>query len=131
MFRIAPAAFLAAVTLASPAPAWTARNGLDVEPTGRPGEVVVEYDPRLIDTDFWAAAGDYVIRAMGMPASTRLYRSATPRRRGQGYFFTINKDDGTPTSGISSFGKDRDNSSISAGHAQGAFFRPLLFDLRF
>jgi hypothetical protein len=70
-----------------------------------------------------------VTRALGMPASTRLYRSASPRRPGGPYAFTTNKEDGTPKSGISTFGRDRDDTSISAGHAAAAFYRPLRFDL--
>ncbi|MFN0114129.1 MAG: hypothetical protein ACKVPY_05580 [Paracoccaceae bacterium] len=130
MFRSLPVV-LVFVLLAVPASAWTARNGLEVQPTGRAGEVVVEYDGRLDQTDFWCAAGDYVIRVMGLASSTRLYRSATPRQRGHGYMFTINREDGTPKSGITSIGKNRDDTSISAGHAQTAFFRPLLYDQRF
>ena len=53
--------------LASPAMAFQARNGAEV--TGTATEIVVVARPGLSSSESWCAAGDFVIRALGQPAT--------------------------------------------------------------
>lgn len=80
--------------LASPVSAFTASNGLGVQPTGG-NTFTVPYDSRSELTAFWCAAGDYAKSALAQPASARIYRaSGVPRGAGQGVQFSL-----TPVSG--------------------------------
>ena len=113
MFRSAltACAFLA---LALPAQAFIAKNELIVEP--RPdGTFEVPYRGLSGASDFWCAAGDYVVRDLGLPAGTRIYRvSSPPRRGGQGVTFSLTPEGATKT-GLVLFGGGR---SVSASHAR-------------
>lgn len=101
--------------LASPAMAFQARNGAEV--TGTATEIVVVARPGLSSSESWCAAGDFVIRALGQPATTPLYRvTPPPRRAGEGVTFSLSPEGATDRTGLLLLG-DRD-ASLSAGHAQ-------------
>ena len=107
--------------LPTAAPAWMAENGLVVEPSGG-SDFSVPYRGKSGARDFWCAAGDYVIRELGKPPGTRIYRtSSSPRRSGQGIRFSLSSD-GAKKPGLFLFTGGR---SVSAGHARG-FCRDLL-----
>lgn len=106
---------LSLALLPTAAPAWIAQNGLVVEPTGG-SDFSVPYRGKSGVRDFWCAAGDYVIRELGQPPGTRIYRtSSPPRRSGQGIRFSLSSE-GAKRPGLFLFSGGR---SVSAGHAQG------------
>jgi hypothetical protein len=101
--------------LASPAMAFQARN--DAQVTGTAAEIVVASRPGLSSSESWCAAGDFVIRALGQPATTPLYRvTPPPRRAGETVTFSLSSEAATDRTGLLLLG-DRD-ASLSAGHAQ-------------
>ena len=84
-------AALALLTLPTTASAWMAQNGLKVECA--PGGFHVPYRGLSGPRDFWCAAGDYVVRELGMSPDTLIYRtSSPPRRSGQGIRFSLNPE---------------------------------------
>ena len=102
--------------LASPAFAFTASNDLRVHPTGD-GQFTVPYRGQSAAAAFWCAAGDYVVRDLRQPASTRIYRtSAVPRLSGQGMDFALTAAASTGKTGLVLLGPD--DGSISAALAQ-------------
>ena len=104
------------ISLASPAAAFVAGNDLTVRPTG-PGQFTVPYQGKPGPTDFWCAAGDYVIRSLGQPPQTRIYRtSAPPRRSGQGMDFSLSASPEQAKTGLIVLGED--DRSLSALLAQ-------------
>lgn len=101
--------------LASPAMAFQARNGAQV--SGTATQIVVVSRPGLSSSESWCAAGDFVIRALGQPAATPLYRvTPPPRRVGGAVTFSLSPEGATDRTGLLLLG-DRD-ASLSAGHAQ-------------
>ncbi len=113
-----PVLILAALTLAAPANAFTARNGLEARQIGST-EIEVPFRHVGIETAYWCAAGDYAVRVLKLPNATRIYRaSPPPRKQGQGITFTLDPAKAADP-GLSIFGKDK--SSISLGHATGNF----------
>lgn len=122
MFRIAAAAFLAAI-LAQPASAFMARNDLIVTPTAE-GRFEVPYRGLSGASDFWCAAGDYVVRELGLPADTEIFRvSAPPRRSGQGIAFGLSPEGATATGlALLSGGP-----GVTAAHARQLCEVPRLF----
>jgi hypothetical protein len=132
MRNLAFTATLAALAaLASPAAAFRASNGFDVTPTG-PKEFVVEYEVTRNENRYWCAAGDFVIRGLGLSNKTRIYRaSPPPRRRGEGITFTLDPAAAAKGGGVSSFSNDGRDGSVSAGHARGSlcsYFEEFPFD---
>ena len=74
---------------ALPAQAFMATNDLIVEPASD-GSFHVPYRGLNGASDFWCAAGDYVIRSLHMSPDTRIFRlSSPPRRAGQGITFSL------------------------------------------
>lgn len=73
MFRAIPAALAAVATLAPLSSwAWQADNFLTVNPLpGGAFEVIGK--PGSAGPDFWCAAGDYAIRALGAAGTQRVY----------------------------------------------------------
>jgi hypothetical protein len=101
--------------LASPSMAFQARN--DAQVAGTAAEIVVASRPGLSSSESWCAAGDFVIRALGQPATTPLYRvTPPPRRAGETVTFSLSSEAATDRTGLLLLG-DRD-ASLSAGHAQ-------------
>ena len=88
MLSSAAAAVLFLAT-AVPSHAFIAQNNLVVDPMGA-GEFEVPYRGLSGTSDFWCAAGDYVVRGLNLPPRTRIYRtSSPPRRSGQGVSFSL------------------------------------------
>ena len=101
--------------IASPALAFTARNGVEVQ--GSADQINVEPSAGQAAPESWCAAGDFVIRELGQPATTPLYRvTPPPRRAGEGVTFSLLPEGATDRTGLLLLG-DRD-ASLSAGHAQ-------------
>lgn len=100
--------------LALPAQAFMATNDLIVEPASE-GNFHVPYRGLNGASDFWCAAGDYVIRGLDLPPDTRIFRlSSPPRRAGQGVTFGLSPE-GARNTGLFIFG---DRRSVSAAHAR-------------
>lgn len=124
--RLAPLA-LAAAVLAAPAAAFTASNGLPVQATG-PDSFVVGWNGRSGPAQFWCAAGDFTVRALGLPSNTRVYRtSPAPRAPGEGIAFSLDPSRAVD-SGLTRFGA-RD-AGLSAAAARG-LCEPLILIDRF
>jgi hypothetical protein len=101
--------------LATPG-AFTAANGLHVQTTGAES-FAVPYRGLSGPTDFWCAAGDYTIRALGQPAATPIFRtSPLPRRSGEGMEFSLNATASVGKTGLALLGADTDG--VSAALAQ-------------
>ena len=82
---------LVLMALPTAAPAWLAQNGLVVEPGA--GGFTVPYRGLSGARDFWCAAGDYVVRELGLPPDTKIFRtSSPPRRSGQGISFSLSPE---------------------------------------
>lgn len=110
------------LALAAPAQAFIARNGLVVEPAPG-GTFEVPYRGLSGVSDFWCAAGDYVVRDLGMPADTRIFRvSSPPRRAGQGITFSLSPE-GAKKTGLLLLGDGR---GVSAAHARQMCDTPRL-----
>ena len=92
MLRSAAAAILFLAT-AVPSHAFVAKNDLVVVSVGT-GSFEVPYRGLSGTSDFWCAAGDYVVRELNLPPTTRIYRtSSPPRRAGQGIAFSLSGRD--------------------------------------
>lgn len=91
-------------------------NGLTVQPTG-PKDFHVVFGGLTGNEDFWCAAGDFVIRGLGLPSSTRIYRtSPPPRHAGEGVDFSLSDAKATD-SGFTRFGaRDKGLSAAAAQH---------------
>lgn len=108
------ASLAALVLAAAPAQAFIARNGLVVE-SAPGGAFEVLYRGLSGASDFWCAAGDYVIRELRLSPDTRIYRlSSPPRRSGQGITFSLSSE-GAKRTGLALLSGGR---SISAAHAR-------------
>ena len=106
------AAILAMTTL--PANAFLATNKLLVRDT-EGGTFEVPYRGLSGPSDFWCAAGDYVIRELNLPPDTRIYRtSSPPRRSGQGMTFSLSSE-GAKATGLAFFSRGR---GVTASHAR-------------
>lgn len=117
MFRLVSSS-LAVALLASPASAFWAKNGMEVSPVDRQ-TFRVEFMSVESEKQYLCAAGDYVIRALGMSVRTRFYReSPAPRKRGQGITFTLDESRKTDLGMISSFSKNKWDGGLSAGEAR-------------
>lgn len=98
--RLPALALALALALAGPATAFTAQNGLIVRDEGA-GDFVVPWRGRSGAADFWCAAGDYGVRALHLPPSTRIYRaSEPPRRAGDGVRFTLDPARAASSTGL-------------------------------
>ena len=110
MFR----AVLILSLLASPAFAFSARNAVQV--SGNSEKIVVASRSGLSSAQAWCGAGDFVISALRLPTTTRIYRiSPPPRRATEGIVFSLSATGASEDTGLNTFGK-KDN-SVSAGHA--------------
>lgn len=106
--------FIIAALMATPASAFVAENDLIVRGTGG-GTFEVPYRGLSGVSQFWCAAGDYVIRDLGQPSTTKIYRtSSPPRRSGNGITFSLSSE-GAKRTGLFVLGSPR---GISASHAR-------------
>lgn len=100
MVRSLLSALVLGLTLAGPAQAFHAVNGMTVRDRGN-GTFEVPFTGRSRVTDFWCAAGDYAARALGLPATARIWRqSEPPRRSGEGIRFSIHPEGAASASGL-------------------------------
>lgn len=117
MFRLVSGS-LALALLAGPVFGFSARNGMDVRAIDA-RTFVVEFPSPEGETQYLCAAGDYVIRALGLSARTRIFRaSPPPRKQGQGITFTLDETKKVDLGMLSSFGKGKTDGGISAGNAR-------------
>ena len=101
--------------LSTPALAFQARNDAQVD--GRADQIIVASRPGLASSESWCAAGDFVIRGLGMASTTPVYRlTPPPRRAGESVEFSLSPAGATERLGLVRFGGTADQ--ISAGHAQ-------------
>lgn len=120
MFRPLLSAVLV-LGFAMPASAFIAKNGMRVHPVDAQS-FVVEFPSPGAETQYLCAAGDYVIRALGLSARTRIYRaSPPPRKQGQGITFTLDATRKTTMGLFTEFGNNKGDGSISAGEARGTY----------
>jgi hypothetical protein len=111
---------------AAPAQAWIAQNGLLVQPVSAT-DFFVPFRGRPASTSFWCAAGDYVIRRLGMPPGTRVFRlSAPPRRSGEGILFSLSPE-GAQERGVQVWGSKDKGMSASLAQTYCANEEPLFF----
>lgn len=109
------------LAFAAPASAFTAKNGMRVQPVDLQS-FIVEFPSPDAETQYLCAAGDYVIRGLGLSARTRIYRaSPPPRKQGQGITFTLDASKKTTMALFTEFGKDKGDGSISAGSARDIY----------
>lgn len=107
---------IAAATLASPALAWRASNGFVVE---RIDEMRFQVNSRgrLGPSNAWCAAGDYVLKVMGLPFATPIWRaSPPPQGSGAPILFTLAPSDQHYDTGLAQIGNK--SLSVSASLAQ-------------
>jgi hypothetical protein len=108
--------YLLPFLVATEAQAFTARNDMRVVPTGSTA-FSVPWSGDSAATAFWCAAGDYVIRALGQPPGTRIYRtSPLPRRSGQPMQFSLSPEASIGSTGLAVLGSD--DGGLSAAFAQ-------------
>lgn len=101
--------------LASPALAFQARN--DVSVSGTADQIVVAARPGLSSPESWCAAAEFVVRVLGMPSATRIYRvSPPPRRSGEDVMFSLSATNASERTGLLRIGAT--DNSVSAGHAR-------------
>ncbi len=86
-----------AMLAASPASAFIAENDLIVRSTGGTS-FEVPFRGLSGASQFWCAAGDYVVRELNQPVSTKIFRtSSPPRRAGKGITFSLSPEGATRT----------------------------------
>lgn len=106
---------------------FSAVNGLAVQPAGAQ-DFHVAFGGLTGNDDFWCAAGDYVTRGLGLPPSTRIYRtSAPPRHAGEGVDFSLSDAQATD-SGFSRFGATDKGMSAAAAQNYCQQFLLIPFD---
>lgn len=104
--------FVTALSLPGP---FTAANGLAVYPSE--AGFAVPYRGLSGPTDFWCAASDFAIRALGQSGDTLIYRtSALPRPSGEGMAFSLNPQASVGKTGLALLGGNGDG--VTAGLAQ-------------
>ncbi|OYX41938.1 MAG: hypothetical protein B7Z02_13705 [Rhodobacterales bacterium 32-67-9] len=110
------AALLLALALATPVSAFTAQNGLIVQPEGQ-ASFTVPWRGKAGPADFWCAAGDYAVRKLHLSPTARIYRaSEPPRRSGEPIRFTLRADEAARRTGLAVIGAR--GAGLSVGHAQ-------------
>lgn len=120
-------AAVAVIALAQPSHAFTAQNGMTVTQIDAT-DFMVAYKSLPSETEYLCAAGDYVVRALGLPSKTRLFRaSPPPRKQGQGIRFTTDPTRKVKMGLFTSFGTQPSDGGISAGAATGAYCERILW----
>ncbi len=113
--------FALIITAASPALAFTAKNGMRVQPVDA-ATFLVDFPSPDAETQYLCAAGDYVMRALGQSARTPIYRaSPSPRKQGQGITFTLDPARKTEMALFTSFGREKGDGGIAAGTARDTY----------
>ena len=113
---------LAGSLFALPAHAFQAQNDLIVD--GEASNFHVRMSPGQGASQSWCAAGDFVIRGLGLSPLTRIYRtSEPPRRQGEGVSFSLSPEGAASRTGLMIIGGD--GISLNAAFAQQHCFRML------
>ena len=108
--------------MTSPAVAFTARNGVQV--TGHADQIEVQPSAGQAAPQSWCAAGDFVIRQLGLSASTPVYRVSPPPRRGrEGVIFSLSAEGASSRTGLLRLGAT--DASLTASHAQSLCWNSL------
>ena len=120
-----PLISIVAIFVASQANAFLAENDLIVKATGTE-TFEVPYRGLSGPSDFWCAAGDYVIRDLKRPVDTLIYRtSSPPRRAGTGMSFSL-RADGAKKTGLVLLSRGR---GVTASHARQLCGERRRFDM--
>ncbi len=114
--------------LAVPSTWFRAVNGMWVQPE-TPRKFYVPWNGDPGPGVFFCAAGDYVIRRLGLPQSTRIFRlSEPPRRAGEGIWFSLDAEGAASRTGVTTLWADGPANSLSAAASKGfcdaMFYRP-------
>lgn len=110
-----------------PADAFTAQNGMTVVGTSST-DFTVTFDSVPRETDYLCAAGDFLIRGLGLPSKTRLFRaSPPPRQQGKGISFTTDPSRKVKMGLFTSFSPIPGDGGISAGAATGSYCEKILW----
>ncbi len=113
---------LTGMLAAAPAHAFRAQNDLIVDGTAQAFHV--RTSPGQGASQSWCAAGDFVIRGLGMDPLTRIWRtSEPPRRQGEGVSFSLSPEGAASKTGLFVIGAE--GASINASFAQQHCFRML------
>jgi hypothetical protein len=110
-----PSLLLFAALAASPAAAYMAQNDFTVRQLD---DTRFEVQPRggLGSSEAWCAAGDFVIRALGLPGNTPIWRiTEIPRRSGESMVFSLTSEGANSSTGLASLGG---GASVTAAHAE-------------
>jgi hypothetical protein len=90
---------LAIVLLTTPAHAYLAQNSLRVQ--GDTAAFEVQFSPGMGAPGAWCAAGDYAIRYLNLPHTTKIWRvSEPPRGVGEGVSFATSPSGAASKSGL-------------------------------
>jgi len=109
------------VPWAMPAHAFTAQNRMTVIGTNST-DFLVAFDFVPNETDYLCAAGDFLIRGLGLPSKTRFFRaSPPPRKQGKGILFTTDPARKVKMGLFTSFSAEPDDGGISAGVAVASY----------
>ena len=115
------------LALADPSHAFTAQNGMTVTRVNAT-DFVVEFESVPRETEYLCAAGDFVVRALGLPSKTRLFRaSPPPRQQGKGIRFTTDPARKVKMGLFTSYGTKPTDGGISAGSATGSYCERILW----
>ncbi len=114
--RMTCLALVLGALMAPPAAAFTAWNGNAVRESA-PGQFEVRWRGGLSGApEFWCAAGDFVVRGLGLSHATRIWRiSPEPRRSGAPVRFSLSSEGAVDTGLVILWG---DDSSLSASGAK-------------
>jgi hypothetical protein len=112
-------ALMACVPADTASASYVAQNGERVQGTAAGFTVLAS--PGQGASRSWCAAGDFVIRRLGLSRNTRVWRmDEPPRRQGQGVRFSLSGEGAATSSGLARF---PDSGSMSANAAQNLCIR--------
>lgn len=115
MFRPVRHAILVLSLMTVPAMAFTARNAVEVQ--GSAERIEVQPTAGQAAPESWCAAGDFVIRGLGLPGTTLVYRlTPPPRRSGERVTFSLSPEGATDRTGLLQIGTY--GNAVTAAHAQ-------------
>lgn len=122
------AALAGLVAIPASADTYLASNDLVVEARGG-DEFHIPYRGKSGASDFWCAAGDYVIQHLHRPRTTRIWRvSPPPRHSGEGITFSLSPERAAGSTGLATFGAQ--DGSLSAEQARQLCEPVPLFNFR-
>jgi hypothetical protein len=99
---------------AFPSTWFRAVNGAWVQPE-TPRKFYVPWNGDSGPEYFFCSAGDYVVRRLGMPLNTRIFRlSEPPRKPGEGIWFSLDPEGAASRTGITNILASGPENSLSA-----------------